>query len=70
MLTSAAKMNKGLIPCCFDKDAKHPMGDLKEKSFRDIWYGASYNAFRSKVLKGRGQIDICKNCSEGCRVWV
>ncbi len=62
--------NGQVVPCCFDKDAKHVLGDLKEKSFVDIWRGHSYQTFRTKVLKGRKEIDICQNCTEGCRVWV
>ncbi len=23
-----------VVPCCFDKDAQHPLGDLKGKSFK------------------------------------
>src|SRR5690606_1559831 len=26
-----------LVPCCFDKDAQHQLGDLKIHSFRKIW---------------------------------
>lgn len=25
-----------VVPCCFDKDATHRMGDLKKKSFKEI----------------------------------
>ena len=59
-----------VVPCCFDKDATHRLGDLKNTSFRQIWKGASYVSFRTKLLKGRDQIDICTNCTEGCSVWV
>jgi radical SAM protein with 4Fe4S-binding SPASM domain len=58
-----------VVPCCFDKDAKHRMGDLKNKPFKDIWKEREYIDFRRKILKGRGEIDICANCSEGVRVW-
>jgi radical SAM protein with 4Fe4S-binding SPASM domain len=58
-----------VVPCCFDKDAKHRMGDLKNKSFKEIWKQQEYIDFRSKILKGRGEIDICANCSEGVKVW-
>ena len=58
-----------IVPCCFDKDAQHKLGDLKDTSFKNIWQGVSYNAFRQKLLKGRKQIDICSNCTEGCTVW-
>jgi radical SAM protein with 4Fe4S-binding SPASM domain len=58
-----------VVPCCFDKDARHAMGDLKNKPFRELWQGASYQAFRSSVLRSRSEIDICTNCSEGTKVW-
>lgn len=60
----------GLVaPCCFDKDAQHKLGDLKKQSFKEIWKNPAYKEFRSKILQGRKNIDICSNCSEGTRVW-
>lgn len=59
-----------IVPCCFDKDAKHKMGDLKTGEFDKIWKSAIYNEFRNKVFKDRQAIEICKNCSEGSKVWV
>lgn len=56
-----------VIPCCFDKDAEHVMGDLKTSSFREIWYGEKYSAFRESVLTGRKSIEICRNCTSGIR---
>ena len=59
-----------VVPCCFDKDATHRLGDLKSTSFEDIWYGESYAQFRKSLLQGRDKIDICTNCTEGCKVWA
>jgi radical SAM protein with 4Fe4S-binding SPASM domain len=59
-----------VVPCCFDKDASHPMGDLKCESFKNLWRSSVYQGFRNKVLNSRDQIDICKNCSEGSKVWL
>ncbi|HJS56313.1 MAG TPA: radical SAM/SPASM domain-containing protein [Chitinophagaceae bacterium] len=60
----------GLVaPCCFDKDAQHRLGDLKQRSFKEIWRNGEYKKFRSSILKGRKNIDICSNCSEGTKVW-
>lgn len=59
-----------VVPCCFDKDATHKLGDLKQLKFREVWKGDSYQAFRTSLLKGRDQIDICTNCTEGCKVWA
>jgi radical SAM protein with 4Fe4S-binding SPASM domain len=59
-----------VVPCCFDKDAKHQLGDLKQLKFREVWKGDAYKNFRSQLLVGRNQIDICTNCTEGCKVWT
>jgi radical SAM protein with 4Fe4S-binding SPASM domain len=59
-----------VVPCCFDKDAVHQLGDLRQNSFIDIWKGGAYQRFRETLLKGRDQIDICTNCTEGCKVWA
>jgi radical SAM protein with 4Fe4S-binding SPASM domain len=59
-----------VVPCCFDKDAKHQLGNLQEKTFKEIWQNGSYKKFRTSLLKSRKEIDICRNCSEGAKVWV
>lgn len=59
-----------VVPCCFDKDAEHPLGSLQERSFREIWKSPEYTGFRKAVLSDRNQIEICTNCSEGAKVWV
>lgn len=58
-----------VVPCCFDKDASHQLGDLKQKPFSEIWKDKPYQDFRYTLLKGRKEIDICQNCTEGCKVW-
>jgi radical SAM protein with 4Fe4S-binding SPASM domain len=58
-----------VVPCCFDKDATKRMGNLKNQSFKEIWHNGEYRKFRSQILKGRKNIDICANCSEGTKVW-
>jgi len=56
-----------VVPCCFDKDAVYIMGNLQEKSFREIWKSPEYRAFRKKVFSERKEINICTNCTEGLR---
>jgi radical SAM protein with 4Fe4S-binding SPASM domain len=58
-----------VVPCCFDKDAQQRLGDLSNQSFREVWRNGEYRRFRSELMKGRKNIDICSNCSEGTRVW-
>lgn len=59
-----------VIPCCFDKDAKHKLGNISESSFSEIWKMPRYQSFRKSVFTDRKSIDICKNCSEGAKVWT
>ncbi|MEO7048622.1 MAG: SPASM domain-containing protein [Ferruginibacter sp.] len=58
-----------VVPCCFDKDASHRLGDLKNQSFKEIWQNDNYQQFRKELMTSRKNIDICANCSEGVSVW-
>jgi radical SAM protein with 4Fe4S-binding SPASM domain len=58
-----------VVPCCFDKDATHRLGDLKKESFKEIWHNKNYKKFRKEITTSRKNIDICANCSEGLSVW-
>jgi radical SAM protein with 4Fe4S-binding SPASM domain len=59
-----------VVPCCFDKDATHQFGNLKSTSFAEVWRNESYSNFRQSLMKSRSEIDICKNCTEGAKVWT
>jgi radical SAM protein with 4Fe4S-binding SPASM domain len=58
-----------VVPCCFDKDAQHPLGDLKGLPFKAVWHNEKYVEFRRRILQSRKNIDICANCTEGTSVW-
>jgi len=57
-----------VVPCCFDKDASHTVGNLTTESFREVWNSKAYQRFRAQLLTGRSQIEMCKNCTEGTKV--
>jgi len=38
-----------MVPCCFDKDAKHQMGNLKDDKLSGIWRSEPYKAFRKNL---------------------
>ncbi|RYM35567.1 radical SAM protein [Brumimicrobium glaciale] len=59
-----------VVPCCFDKDAQHVLGDALKADFKQIWNSPQYQSFRKQVFTDRSVIDICKNCSEGAKVWT
>lgn len=59
-----------VLPCCFDKDAHHQMGDLSQDGMTKVWEGKNYHEFRKELMRSRKNIDICSNCSEGTKVWT
>jgi len=59
-----------VVPCCFDKDAHHVMGNLSNTSFSELWSGVEYQGFRQKLIRSRSNIEMCQNCTEGSRVWA
>ncbi len=59
-----------VVPCCFDKDAHFVLGDVNRHTFKEIWYSDRYTEFRNSLLRSRSEIEICKNCTEGTRVWA
>jgi radical SAM protein with 4Fe4S-binding SPASM domain len=58
-----------VVPCCFDKDAMHHLGNLNMQSFKQIWQNDNYRQFRKELMTSRKKIDICANCSEGLSIW-
>lgn len=58
-----------VVPCCFDKDAQHQLGNLQNQSMHDVWQSKNYKEFRKQLMSSRKNIDICANCSEGLSVW-
>ena len=59
-----------IVPCCFDKDAKYKMGNIQDKKFDEIWLGDQYKKFRKHLFYNRNNIDICKNCTEGSKIYI
>ena len=71
-LGSVVTWDGRVVPCCFDKDAQHVLGQLTHgpHAFRQIWHSESYNRFRKNLLTARQEIDICTNCTEGTQVYA
>lgn len=59
-----------VVPCCFDKDGEYRMGDVKQQSFRSLWFGEVYRNFRKTLIRDRSEIEMCRNCTEGTKVWA
>ena len=58
--------NGNVIPCC--KAAKHPLGNINEKSFKEIWFADKYEEFRvmAKNVKKKHLYFNKINCYKGC----
>ena len=58
-----------VVPCCFDKDAEYRMGNVSNQSFREVWGSEKYLEFRKQLIGSRKNIEMCKNCTEGTKIW-
>ena len=59
-----------VVPCCFDKDANHVMGNLTTQTMKEIWHDRPYSTFRSNLFANRAGLDMCTNCSEGSHTYA
>jgi len=69
-LSTMVNWDGTISPCCFDKNGRHSTGDMQQAPFLKIWSASEYQQFRQKILTNRDDIDICKNCNQGLRVFV
>ena len=48
--------------CCNDPLGRSTLGDVKEQTLVDIWYGETFENVRKAILGGRENYGHCKNC--------
>jgi len=54
-----------VMVCGFDIAARTDMGNIHEKSIREIWHGEGFQYYRDRHLSGRGTaIDLCRDCPD------
>ena len=51
-----------ILPCCYDKDHRHTLGNITTQSLVDIFHSKKANALRRCILKGHLP-EMCKNCN-------
>jgi len=52
-----------VVPCCEDNFGNYALGNIKEKSLREIWNGLPAQQLRQQLKKGKSQqIDLCRSC--------
>jgi MoaA/NifB/PqqE/SkfB family radical SAM enzyme len=55
---------RGMV-CGFDIAARTDMGNIHDKSIKEIWHGEGFEYYREKHLGRRGdEIELCKNCPD------
>ncbi len=54
-----------VMVCGFDIAGKTDMGNIHEKSMKEIWHGEGFEYYRQMHLKKKGvEIDLCKDCPD------
>jgi len=54
-----------VMVCGFDIAGKTDMGNIHERSIKEIWYGEGFEYYRQMHLKKKGaEIDLCKDCPD------
>lgn len=54
-----------VMVCGFDIAAKTDMGNVHQKSIREIWHGEGFEYYRRMHLDRKGQeIELCRNCPD------
>lgn len=52
-----------MCPCSFDVEEHYPFGDLRDATFKDIWFGEKLAALRSRFRRDWKSIPLCSECS-------
>lgn len=52
-----------VVPCCEDNFGNYALGNIKEKSLREIWNGPKIQLLRRKLaVRKREEIFLCRSC--------
>lgn len=51
-----------VVACEYDLRCEHPFGNIRERSFREIWFGPEAAAFRERFRADRDDIRYCRDC--------
>ena len=51
-----------VLPCCYDKDHRHTLGNITTHSLSEIFHSNKANTLRKHILNGHLP-EMCKNCN-------
>lgn len=49
--------------CTYDPKERYPLGDLRDKTFRQIWSDGPYRRLRSEFRADWNRVPLCRECS-------
>jgi radical SAM protein with 4Fe4S-binding SPASM domain len=52
-----------VLPCCYDKDHRHALGNISFQSLSEIFHSNKANTLRQHILNGHLP-EMCKNCNQ------
>lgn len=64
-MSAVVTWNGEVLPCCYDKDGEHSLGNIRNAEFYKVWNGDKAMKFRKAVLTNKEKIEMCRNCPEG-----
>jgi len=58
-------LSRDVTPCCLDFDFQLSVGNVDEKSLRDIWHGPRLREIREAHLRGDlSRVPLCRTCKD------
>ncbi len=62
--TTAIAWNGDVLPCIYDANHEHVLGNIHEQSFPSIWNGEAMRTLRHAMLEGEHlkHMPLCENC--------
>lgn len=56
-------VNGDVVPCCRDPRGLEVVGNVLRQGVEEIWNGERFRAFRDRLHRDQGAIEICRLCS-------
>lgn len=51
--------------CCSDYNKEYLVGNIKDKSIKELWYDENFKTIRKNLLFGKANLKICRRCMSG-----
>ena len=55
--------NGVVCSCTYDSQERYPLGDLRQKSFHEIWLDKPYRQLRAQFRRDWNKLPLCRECS-------